>query len=281
MKVKFDATAIDAVQAKLRGLADKKIKVATISALNTAARAGHDDVRKSMTSVFDRPTRWTLGAVAYWKSGSAGALVRQPGVFDMYGAPQSSPLSADRLFAVVDVSKESNKQGVAPQNWISPNVFGGARKNKRHEIALQRAGILPAGMYIVPGAAAKIDAYGNMSAGQINQILAWFKAFAEAGHKANMNDKGRARLGRDNKRTGASGFQYICLKRPVKGRPAGIYQRYTFAVGSAIKPVMIFIKPPTYSKRLDFHGVARKAAIAEFKRAFPLYLGQMIKERNL
>lgn len=61
----------------------------------------------------------------------------------------------------------------------------------------------------------------------------------------------------------------------------GIYQRIFLGQGTAIKPVMIFVKSPAYKQRLDFYRIAGDAALAEFKRAFPMYLEKLLKERGL
>lgn len=256
MKITIDTKGIDAAVARMRGLAESKIKTATVAALNDAARAGHEETRKEMASVFDRPTPWVMGGVRYTKA------------------------RKDRMESTIDFDKWGNKTGVTVENVLKAEIFGGQRRHKRHEIALQRAGILPAGMGIVPGDAAKLDRYGNMSGGQIVQIMAWFRAFGEQGYKANMSDKNRARLGRD-KRNGQRGFQYFALQKPRGKLLPGIYQRFTFAHGSAIKPVMIFVKLPGYRKRLDFYGIAARAARAQFNQSFSRYLNQMMQERGL
>lgn len=256
MKISVKIDGLDALQAKLRGLADGKIKVAAVAALNTGAYAGTQETKKAMSSAFDRPTPWVLGGVRYVKA------------------------RKDKLESSIDFDQWGNKTNVTVGNVLNAEIFGGQRKHKRHEIALQRAGILPAGMAIVPGPGAAKDQYGNMSAAQIVQIMAWFKSFGEQGYKANSTDKSRARLGKD-KKSGAKGFQYFVLQKKVGKLAPGIYQRFTFAAGSAIKPVMFFVPLPKYQRRLDFYGIAEKAAIAEFNRAFPRYLDQLLKERGL
>ena len=256
MKIDVKIDGLDALKAKLRGLADGKIKVAAVAALNSAAFVGSQETKKAMAQAFDRPTPWVLGGVRYVKA------------------------RKDRLESLIDFDKWGNKTNVTVAKVLNAQIFGGQRKYKRHEIALQRAGILPAGMFIVPGPGAAKDQYGNMPGSQIVQIVSWFRAFGEQGYKANSTDKSRARLGKD-KKNGTKGIQYFALqKRHGKLQP-GIYQRITFAAGSAIKPVMFFVRAPTYRRRLDFYGIAEKAAIAEFNKAFPKYLDQLLKERGL
>ena len=61
----------------------------------------------------------------------------------------------------------------------------------------------------------------------------------------------------------------------------GIYQRFTFASGTSVKPVMFFVALPSYKRRLDFYGIAERKAVAEFNRAFPQYLAKLLQERGL
>lgn len=256
MKISVKIDGLDALQAKLRGLAESKIKVAAVAALNDAAYVGAQETKKTMDRVFDRPTPWVKGGVRYVKA------------------------RRDKLESSIDFDQWGNKTNVTVGKVLAAEISGGQRKYKRHETALQRAGILPPGMFIVPGPGAERDAYGNMPSSQIVQIVSWFRAFGEQGYKANSTDKTRARLGKD-KKNGTRGFAYFVLRQKTGKLPAGIYQRFAFAAGSAVKLVMIFAKAPNYKSRLDFYGVAEKAARAEFNRAFPMYLDKLLKERGL
>lgn len=256
MKISVDVKGIDAAVARLRGLQEKKIDVDKVAALNDAAYLASKEAAREMARVFDKPTPWVLGGVRYVKA------------------------RRDKQESSVDFDKWGNKTNVTVEKVLAANIYAGTRKHKRHEIALNRAGILPDGMGIVPGDAAKLDQYGNMTGGQIVQIVAWFKAFGEQGYKANINDKGRARIGRD-KKSGQRGFAYFALQQKRGKLLPGVYQRFQTAFGSAIKPVMIFVRMPSYRKRFDFYGVADRAARKEFARAFPMYLDKLLAERGL
>ncbi len=230
---------------------DKQVKFAQERALNAAAYAAAQATSKELARVFDKPTSWVLRSVRYTKA---------------------SRKTQQEMFATVDFDFWGNKQGVTVAHVLRAEIYGGQRKLKRHEIALQRVGILPAGHFIVPGNAAQLDAHGNMSPGQIVQIMSWFQSFGEQGYRANMRDGGR-RLGRDNKKTGQRGFAYFVLHKPHGKLLPGVYQRFGFGgLGSSVKPVMIFVKFVNYRSRLDFYGIAERAARAAFKDKFPQFL---------
>lgn len=271
VRAKIDG--LDAVQASLRGLADGKIKVAARAALNDAAFIGKKETEKRIAEAFDRVTPWIAKSVRYVKA------------------------KGEKLESSIDFDAWGNKTGVTAAKVLSAEIYGGQRRHKRHELALQRLGILPDGMFIVPGEAAQMDGYGNMSASQIRQIISWFNAGEmTAGSTQNMTDKRRSNLRKGSMRKGrvTNGFEYFVVqpgqrrefqrhnggKGTHKMQP-GIYQRIFLGHGTAIKPVMIFVKSPAYKQRLDFYRIAGDAALAEFKRAFPMYLEKLLRERGL
>lgn len=252
INIKVQTNGMIELKAKLAGLADKQVAFATSRALNAAAAAATRATSIAMRSVFDRPTPWVMKSVRYTKSDKR------------------------KLTATVDFDFWGNKHGVTVAHVLAAEIHGGQRKNKRHEIALQRAGILPAGMGVVPGPAAKLDQYGNMGSGQIVQIMSWFQAFGEQGYWSNMRDGGK-RLGRDNKKTGQKGFAYFALQKPYGKLAPGIYQRFQFGSGSAVKPVMFFVRMPNYKRRFDFYGIAERQARREFDRKFPEMLAEAMR----
>lgn len=245
IKVTIDTSGLLRLRAEIEGKA-KQIPYATMRALNAAAYKAAQDTSKQIAKVFDKPTPWVLKSVRYTKA------------------------KKSNLEATVDFDFWGNKQGVTVAHVLRAEISGGQRRLKRHEIALQKAGILAPGQAIVPGPAAKFDQYGNMSAGQIVQIMAWFKSFGEVGFKANMTDKTRAKLARGSKKKGVRGFEYFALYKKHGKLIPGIYQRINFgAWGTAVKPVMYFVPIPKYRQRLDFYGLAEKSARAEFAAQFP------------
>ena len=258
MNLNIKVSGLKEVQARIRGLGDSKIKAATVAALNDGARAGYDAARAEMQRVFDRPTPWTLGGARYVKA------------------------TKQKIESSIDFDKWGNKQGVTVEKVLTAQIEGGQRKAKRHEVALRSLLAMPRDMLAVPGSAAQMDRYGNMSSGQIRQIQAWFGA-AElfAGVTANSTAKTRAKLAKDNKRTGARGFQYFALQQKRGKLLPGIYQRFTTGFGSAIKPVIVFIKQANYRRRFDFYGVGMLAAQKQIDVSFNKYLDQMLRERGL
>lgn len=251
LTIKVDSSGLLSLKAQLSGM-DKQVRFATMRALNAAAYQATKDTAREMARVFDKPTPWVLKSVRYVKATKA------------------------KLEAQVDFDYWGNKQGVTVAQVLKAEIYGGARRQKRHEVAMQRAGILGPGQALVPSRWADLDPYGNWSAGQITQIMSWFQAFGEQGYRSNMRDGGK-RLGRDNKKTGARGFAYFALFRRHGKLIPSIYKRVEFGFGSAVVPIAYIVPLPKYKRLLDFYGVAERSARREFDRQFPVMLDEAIR----
>lgn len=243
MQISVNIKGLDALKNQLTNKVKKNIQFATAKALTETAVLVKKAEIHEMRDVFDRPKPNTLDAI-YIKAATP-----------------------DNLSATVGIKNYAGK-GIEASKYLAAQIKGGSRRIKRFEKALQSVGALPPGYRAVPGSAAKMDAYGNMQGGQIVQILSFFRSFPEAGYKANMTDKGRAKLARGTKTK--QGFTYF-VGRPGDRLPLGIWQRFRFATGSAIKPVIIFVPSTTYEAVFDFEYVARstvdKTWHSEFTKA--------------
>lgn len=218
----------------------KQVEFATAVALTRTAKRVEAAEVHEMTDVFNRPTPFTL----------SGTFVR--------------PATTSNLSAEVKLKDFAGK-GTPAATYLAAQLRGGTRGLKRFERALIAVGAMPPGFRAVPGAAAKLDSYGNMDRGQIVQILSYFRAFPEAGYKANMTDKRRAALAKGSKTR--QGFAYF-VGRPGDRLPLGIYQRVYFARGTAIKPVLIFVASVAYEAIFDFDFVAKLTVDAAFDEEF-------------
>lgn len=245
------------------GSAVKQITKQNAIALTETARDSRSAVQKEIEVTFDRPVPWVKNGVFF-----TGASTNENTYRTASGRTRQNQLHASVWF------KDDEFHKGIPAAWMmQPQVFGGSRSMKRMERALQRVGVLPVGMYIVPGNDARKDSYGNMSRGQITQILAFFSAFREAGHKANMTAQTRARLAKDKKKrkTGqiVKGFEYFAVReRGDHGMHPGIYQRLRYGEKTVTRCVMFFIRAPSYQKRLRFFEVVQETVDKNYMRHY-------------
>lgn len=219
---------------------ERQMRYAVSVALNATAGLVRDAIKGEMESSFDRPTPYTLNALRILRA------------------------NRESLTAVVDF-KDASGKGLSADRYLGPQVFGGGRSKKRSERALERTG-MSAARYMMPGGAAELDAYGNVSRGQTIRVLSYLQAFGEEGYRVNATAKSKARiakLGRSKdgyRRIG--GVQYFVSrgKGTMAGNreqhlAAGIWRK-TGTHGVDVAPVFLFTDAPTYTPVLSFYETA-------------------------
>lgn len=229
---------------------NKQARYAARVALNNQAFKAMREGRSALSAGLDRPTRWTITS---W-------YVRRKA-------------TREKLEAVVGWSDYlANKSGNAADYYLSQHWNGGRREHKAFEKRLIRAGIMPAGMYAVPGKAAEdlkmIDPHGNMKGSVLVAILSAVQAFGESGYNANATTRQSKRMSASKM---ASRLVYWAGK-PGKNTPNGIWVLDDkYSKRGRLRPVLVFVRAPAYKRRLDLKSIATKAQTgfeAEFKAAY-------------
>jgi len=224
VKKRISTIGFDGALAALERLGKEQAPRTLADALNHSANQARQALRAEMASVFDSPTPFTLNAVRVLNA---------------------KPNSLEAAVWVKD-EKDNAAKGQAPEDWVAPQVYGGPRVDKKSELLLRSKGILPAGKFIVPAAGARLDAYGNMSRGQMLQILSGLAALeGRAGYTANASDKWRSF------RKGLAKAFFVMRRGKT---PIGIAERR----GKTISMVLAFVSQPQYRARLDFHSVVQR-----------------------
>ena len=116
----------------LSALERSQLPFATARALNDVAEQAQQVLQARMPEVFDNPTPYTIKGVRVWRA-TKSRLEAKVGYRDAFG------------------------RGTDAAMYLGPEVDGGARRHKRFEGALRAAGLLPAGMFCVPGDASLLD----------------------------------------------------------------------------------------------------------------------------
>lgn len=214
----------------LNAIQRKQVPFAASVALNRTAFDMQRDGSDAM-SVFDRPRGQTLKGLYVLKSKKTD------------------------LTAIVGV--KSRKTGRIPvSEYLQANIDGGGRVDKRSEILLKNAGVLPKDMQARPGPDARLDRYGNMSRGQIVQILSYFKAFGsiKTSGRGFDGDTKSQKLNRGKRATARSMFVL----------PSGVYERR----GRQVQYILTFTRPELYPRSYDFETIARASAARHFRGNF-------------
>lgn len=215
----------------------KQIRAATMTGLTRTALKVRTAEQEEMRRVFDRPTPYSLNAF------------------------QVVPATRTDLNARIE--QRGFGGGGRPREWFNPQVYGGERKTKAFERKLAAVlGLPTSSTYFMPGPGARLDRYGNISGGQLQQVLSDLGAQTDKAQNASAASRKR------NKR----------LRHVVIGRRGG--RRFFIGTrqGSRLSVVLtITDQAPSYRKRFDFFGVADREARAifpvEFDRAFMHYVG--------
>jgi hypothetical protein len=251
----------------LSDLEKRQIPFAAAAALTQVAENARMDTVREIKSKLKAPTEYAINSMF------------------------KKPATKDRLEAMVYVKTYGRvgetrgrvRVGKA-QNEVLGHLFsGGDRAFKRFEAALFRIGLLPSGWAAVPGDGLQLDAFGNIPRGFIMQMLSYFKALRES--KDWMSDSGRAKFGKKmGKQFGVGGaaVEYFVSrgrgnwfgKRSwregrIQNLPPGIWMRARVAEGrTSIKPMIMFVKKPSYQRMFDLEQIARTALKRDWDAAF-------------
>jgi hypothetical protein len=214
--------------------------------LTKLAKTAQKEIVETMPQVFDRPTRYTLNST-----------------YVSFATPK-------RLVALVKLKDFAGGRQTAQNNYLSPQVRSGERAVKRYERLLQSVGFMPKDHYSVPGSAAPLDSYGNISSSIISKII---KELTKAKTKVKKPSK------TVGQRSSSMGEYFVLLEPRGKLLP-GVYQRFTFGVGSAVKPILIYVRKTRYSKRLPFYEIAADVQRRDSQREFDSALSFALRTKK-
>lgn len=237
---------LDELRRDLADFSQRRLNAAVATALTRTAVVVRRDVQAELQRTIDRPTPYTVRQLRYTPA-SADRLAASVGfnvaaIQDVFG----------KVIRFEDLGPDETPAG----KYLQFQIRGGARRLKRFEKALGHAGILPAGHFTVPGQGARMDACGNVSVGQVIQVLSQLRVQLVSGTSRNMSFESRKQIAAQRK----AGGRFFVMK-PGGAVPAGIYQREFN--GKNITPVFLFVRGANYRKRFDFYGVARRSTDAE------------------
>ena len=251
---------MDSVKRMLDGV-EKQARFATAVALTRTAKQAQKMAYDEFKQQFDRPTPMVMKSL-YIK-----------------------PATKANLEAMVYMKNIGigGKNARSMAEMLGHHFSGGSRTRKAIEGLLKANGFIQSGEFVAPGGAAKLDRYGNMSRGQLNQIISQLKivraGFDSATTSSRRSKRNVAKAGRIFWSYGTAG-----TKKPLVDKTTGIQYGYTggsashlpkgawMSDGRSVHPLLIVIKSPGYRRSFDFEKIG-KAAVdryfnEEFDRAF-------------
>lgn len=233
----------------------RQIPFVIASSLTKTAVRVKPEIQAEMRRVFDRPTRYTLNSI-----------------FVKPASKQDENPTA-RVWLKDDSANDNRGGNAATYLW--PSISGSStRELTKFEIRLRDYGLLPDGMFVRPGSAAKIDSNGNVNTGQMSAILAYLKTIPEAIRSA----KHRKRS------TPYENARYFVASSKVYARngldirqhlPLGIWERFP---GRRIGIVYWYISRLQYRRIFEFDRVVREAALRILPEEFEAAIDRALRE---
>jgi hypothetical protein len=237
------------LRSQLTEFSDRRLSAAVATALTRTAVDARAEGQRFLRQALDRPKPFTINSLKY------------------VPATAQRPVAAVGLGVVAITDQVGNVlryqdlgEGERPAGkYLGPMIRGGQRHSKGVEGALRAAGVLPAGWFVVPGAGALLDAYGNVSPGQIVQILSQLRIQQWSGTTRNMSFEAGKQIAAQRK----AGGRFFVVPVGSRQQP-GVYQREF--MGRNVTPVMIFVRGAVYRNRLDLPGTLQRRADEQLPR---------------
>lgn len=198
----------------------EQIPFALALTVTRLARRVETDLRKDMRAQFDRPTPYTLSS--------------------------TFATMATKLHPQAEVGIKAEPEGksrIGPADVLRHQFAGGERARKALEGWLTRAGYISEREFLVPGAKARLDQYGNMSRGQVQQILSQLRAGLDPATYASRSARSRRRVRK-------AGVLFWSRGGTL---PRGVWKRE----GRTVEPILMVARvTPQYAQRIDLPAIA-------------------------
>ncbi len=243
MDMKIEVVGIERLREEFSSLLPRQIRFAMLKAVDRTVDKTRSRMYSEMHRVFDRPTPYTLGALKT-------------------KAPTMETLQGEVGF--------KEPWALRSTKYLEPEVEGGPRRVKGFERLIQQnvttmspqgiRGAYPGNTTFVPGRGARLDAYGNISPGQIQQILSGLGA---------QSDRLQNETSASRKRTKRTGHYWATQR--------GIW----FVSGQRMEMVLVATKrKPQYPVRYPFYSLAGRFADQAFPGEFEAALRERLEKAS-
>jgi hypothetical protein len=219
--IDIKVTGLEEVKGRLDGFSDRRFGAAIATALTRTAKKVSGSWQAQISAKVNAPTPRTQSA-----TGFTGA-------------------TAATLQSVVFVKDRTS--GLSPAAYLSPLERGGARGVKKFEQALISAGAMPAGYVTVPGKAATLDSYGNVSRALIVAVIAQLGSDYSPGYQRVISKSTTKRLATRLRR----GLTYVSVlpdQAQTFGVSPGIYEQVN---DRRLRAVFLFKRRASYRRQLS------------------------------
>lgn len=259
---------VDAFMTQALGTLTRQIPYALSRAINDTGADVLAMVPDMMESVFDRPTPYAKGAFMLYKSdkGNLSATVmRKPDAMrrrflevEATGGPRDASGYEGRMRELANPAYHRSTMGVGS------NTTG--LEKLRHVESYPRDGY--GWIFAIPikEGGARLDQYGNLSRGQLNQILSDLRVSSDP--YSYSTKESRKKAGRPN--------TFYFIPKNFGGHP-GVYQRSGKGKHEKLSLVLSFVDSlKSYTPRFPFQAKAAETAKAVFPGHFAARFSEAI-----
>ena len=218
---------------RLLGNVEKQARFATAVALTRTAGHAQRALTDEMGGKFDRPTPYTLRST--WIKKATKALL------------VAEVMLKDRLLS---------KTQQPPGELLAHHFNGQSRMHKGLERYLMGAGLISRDEYVVPGAGVRLDRYGNMSRGQIQQIISQLKVGLDSASYASDSARSRRSVKKAGRIFWSRGGHLPRGAWIDMGNPVGI------------RPLLMVAGSVRYQRRINLPKIAQDAIARHFDAEF-------------
>jgi hypothetical protein len=165
--------------------------------------------------------------------------------------------------AVVNI-KNVNGKGTSAAQYLLAEVFGGKRHAKRSEVLLRSIGIMHDDETWVPGSGIRTDSGGNVTGGQMQQILSALGAQSDRYQNSTDNSKKKNKTVADI---------YFAQYGP---NVRGVFKAGPKRSASMLLRFVPYV--PSYSVKLPFNKIAQSSANRHYEKAFNEAVNKVLKK---
>lgn len=245
--VTFDFEDATRYARTLGTIAEKQLPFAIAKTLTLSAKkAVTVDLPAEMKRAFDKPTPYTLRALAYL------------------------PATKSNLQAQILPRAFAGKGNIAWE-YLDPEVVGGPRGGKSSEKRLQA--LLGQPVFLIPAKGAKLDSYGNISRGQMTKILSGLGAMIDPAQNATAKSARRSKRLIVSHGAKRKNSQYFIARS--SGKPVAVYELK--GKGRVVPVLIISPRPPKYRPRFQFGPVIARSINASMPGLFASTLDAAIR----
>lgn len=253
---------LDKLTRLLDSIKDNQVPFATAKALTLTAKEAQAETYREFERKFDRPTPFTMRS--------------------LFIKPATKRDLTAEVFVKDRAIGGKNPNSIAAM--LRHQFGGGPRIVKVMETALRREGLLGREEFVVPGAGAKLDRYGNVSRGQLAQILSQIgvggSGYDNAPTQSRRSRRNVARAGkifwsRGPGMPSAGSYRGAMKKFDLS---SGVYDGTSYQhlprgawmrAGRGVKPLLLVVGgAPNYRRRIDMERIGKEAVARHFNRIF-------------